>query len=235
MNMFWFNSRATNLTPEQQQRLADLPRPAPLQAVPLNRQRIVVLDLETTGLHLKRDLVISIGAVTIENGAIDYSQQFECTLCRQVKVTESVLIHGIAPSALASGLPPAEALLSFMEFAADSVILAFHAPFDQRMLARALKNELGHTLENTFLDVADLAPMLFPEALIHRGGLDHWLDYFNIHIPQRHNASADAMATAEIALILMNRAQRTGLRDIDELAQRLRCWQRARKAALHSI
>ena len=56
--------------------------------------------------------------------------------------------------------------------------------------------------------------------MIHRGSLDHWLDYFNIHIPQRHNASADAMATAEIALILLNRAQRIGLTTFDELAQR---------------
>jgi DNA polymerase-3 subunit epsilon len=235
MSMFWFNPRGPKLPPEQQERLARLPRLTPLKTVPLNKQRMVVLDLETTGLHLKRDLVISIGAVTIEDGAIDYSQQFECTLCRQVKVTESVLIHGIAPSALASGLPPADALLGFMEFAADSVILAFHAPFDERMLARALKNELGHTLQHTFLDIADLAPMLFPEAMIQRGGLDHWLDYFNIHIPERHNASADAMATAEIALILMNRAQRMGLDKIDELAQRLRCWQRARKASFNSI
>ncbi len=235
MSMFWFNPRGPKLPPEQQQRIAELPKPCLPQAIPLRQQRMVVLDLETTGLHLKRDLVIAIGAVTIEDGAISYSKQFECTLCRQVKVTESVLIHGIAPSELATGLPPAEALLSFMEFASDSVILAFHAPFDQRMLARALKNELGYALEHTFLDVADLAPMLFPEAMIHRGGLDHWLDYFNIHIPQRHNASADAMATAEIALILLNRAQRKGLTTTDELAQRLRCWQRARKAALNSI
>jgi len=235
MSMFWFNPRGPKLTPEQQQRLAKLPRPAPLGAVPLSKQRMVVLDLETTGLHLKRDLVISIGAVAIEDGAIDYAQQFECTLCRQVKVTESVLIHGIAPSELAEGLPPADALLSFMEFAADSVILAFHAPFDQRMLARALKNELGHTLQHTFFDIADLAPMLYPEALIHRGGLDQWLDYFNIQMPQRHHASADAMATAEIGLILMRRAQREGLNKLDDLAQRLRCWERARKAAFHSL
>jgi DNA polymerase-3 subunit epsilon len=43
------------------------------------------------------------------------------------------------------------------------------------------------------------------------------------------------MATAEIALILLNRAQRIGLTTFDELAQRLRCWQRARKAAFNSI
>ncbi|MCW3147407.1 3'-5' exonuclease [Stutzerimonas stutzeri] len=235
MKMTWFHPRGPKLTLDHQQRLAKLPRPIAPGETPLRQQRLVVLDLETTGLHLKRDLVISIGAVTIENAAIDFSQQFECTLNRQVKVTESVLIHGIAPSELARGLPPAEALLQFMEFAGDSVFLAFHAPFDQRMLARALKKELGYTLENTFLDVAELAPMLFPQALIHRGGLDHWLEYFHIDNPQRHHASADAMATAEIALILMNRAQRMGIGRIDELAQRLRCWNRSRQAALHSF
>ncbi|HAV88648.1 3'-5' exonuclease [Pseudomonas sp. S5(2021)] len=235
MKMTWFQPRGPKLTLDQQERLAALKQPAPIGPVALTKQRMVVLDLETTGLHLKRDLVISIGAVVIENGAIDFSQQFECTLNRQVKVTESVLIHGIAPSELARGLPPAEALLSFMEFAGDSVILAFHAPFDQRMLARALKKDLGFTLKNAFLDVADLAPMLFSHAMIHRGGLDHWLDYFHIDIPQRHHAAADAMATAQIALILMNRARRLGLESMDDLAHRLRCWQRSRKAALHSF
>jgi len=218
----------------QLQRLKALPPPPSLDA-PLRQQRFVVLDLETTGLNVNRDIVISIGAVTIEEGAIDLSRQFECTLRRQVKVNEAVLIHGIAPSELANGQPPAEALLSFMEFAAGSVMLAFHAPFDQRMLARALKKELGYSLKHPFLDVADLAPMLFPEVLTRRGGLDHWMNYFGIDIAQRHHASADALATAEIALIMFNRAQRMGIERVDKLAERVRCWQRARQASLNSI
>lgn len=226
--------RHLTLDETQRRRLRALPPPPALDAL-LHQQRFVVLDLETTGLNLNRDIVISIGAVTIEQGAIDMAQQFECTLRRQVKVTESVLIHGIAPSELASGQPPVEALLSFMEFAADSVMLAFHAPFDQRMLARALKHELGYTLENHFLDVADLAPMLFPEVLTRRGSLDYWMNYFGIDIAQRHHASADALATAEIALILFNRARRMGIERVDELAERVRYWQRARQASLNSI
>lgn len=218
----------------QRRRLAALPEAPALDGL-LREQRFVVLDLETTGLNLNRDIVISIGAVTIEAGSIDMARQFECTLRREVKVNEAVLIHGIAPSELARGEPPVEALLSFMEFAADSVMLAFHAPFDQRMLARALKKELGYTLEHPFLDVADLAPMLFPEVLTRRGGLDHWMQHFGIDIAQRHHASADAMATAEIALILFNRAQRMGIERVGELADRVRYWQRTRQAALNSI
>ena len=235
MNMFWLSPRGPNLTTNQLQRLDELTPPLQSGPIPLREQRMVVLDLETTGLHLKRDKVISIGAVTIENGAIDYSQQFECTLRRHVEVNESVLIHGIAPSELAKGEEPEEALLSFMEFLGDSIVLAFHAPFDQRMLSRALKQELGYSLKHIFLDVADLAPMLFPEAALKRNGLDDWLKYFKIQIPQRHHASADAMATAQIALILFHRAQSKGIGRIDELAQALSSWQRSRKAASHSF
>ncbi len=240
MNPFAFlanlGHKRTPLSDEQRRRLQRLPVPTPLDGRPLRAQRFVVLDLETSGLNLNRDIVLSIGAVLIEDGAIDFSQQFECTLQRQLKtVTESVLIHGIAPSALARGSEPAEALLAFMEFAGDCVFLAYHAPFDQRMLTRALKDELGYRLQHPFFDIADLAPMLFPEALMQRGGLDHWIDYFALNMPQRHHASADALATAEIALILFNRAQRMDLNNVQQLGERLGHWRRSREASHRSL
>ena len=240
MNPFAFlSSLGTGRPPlddGQRRRLRRLPTAPHLDSRPLHAQRFVVLDLETTGLNVNRDIVLSIGAVLVENDAIDLAHQFECTLQRRLKtVTESVLIHGIAPSTLAGGTAPAEALLQFMEYASDCVFLAFHAPFDQRMLGRALKDELGYTLRHPFLDVADLAPMLFPEALVHPGGLDQWIEYFRLDMPQRHHASADALATAEIALILFNRARRMGLDNLHELGQRLGRWHRSQRAARHSI
>lgn len=229
-----FKRLGLSLDEEQRERVAALQAPSSM-AETLRAQRFVVVDCETSGLNIERDIVLSIGAVVIEDCAVDFSQQFECTLQRKVKVTESVLIHGIAPSELASGTPPIEALLSFMEFAGDCVFLAFHAPFDQRMLTRALQDELGYKLEHRFIDIADLAPLLYPEAFVNRGGLDHWIKHFRIDIPQRHHAAADALATAEIALILFNRAQQVGLGNPHELFERLWHWQRAKKASRHTF
>ena len=59
-----------------------LPASAALDERPLSAQRMVVVDLETSGLNLQRDQLLAIGAVVIEDGAIDLSQQFECTLCQ---------------------------------------------------------------------------------------------------------------------------------------------------------
>lgn len=227
MNMLWFKHHGPALSSEQRQRLARLPAPAIFDERPLNRQRLVVLDLETTGLDTRRDIILSIGAVVIEDGAIDLGQQFERTLLRtEQPATASTLIHGIAPSVLAQGDEPVEALLDFMAFVGDSPLLAFHAWFDQRILARSLKKRLGYRLNHPFLDVAELAPMLCPEQPPRRGGLDDWTAHFGLQVMQRHHASADALATAELALILFSHARRQGLDNLQALGQRLDGWRR---------
>ncbi|BAN46193.1 PolC-type DNA polymerase III [Metapseudomonas resinovorans] len=231
MNGFPWFTRRTPLDPVLADRRDRLPDPQALDERPLRQQRFVVLDLETSGLNMSRDLVLSIGAVTIEDGAIDLGNQFECTLQRDTgKLNASVLIHGIAPSELAAGVEPVEALLGFMEFLGDSPLLAFHATFDQRMLSRALKHDLDHRLRHGFMDIAELAPMLCPEAGIRNGGLDDWVEHFGLQVQQRHNASADALVTAEIALILFSRARRQGLESPAALASALARWQRRQQA-----
>lgn len=74
------------------------------------------------------------------------------------------------------------------------------------MLTRALKDSLGYRLQHPFMDVAALAPMLCPQFNPRQAGLDHWINHFNLQVEDRHNASADALATAELALILFSRA-----------------------------
>lgn len=218
----WFSGRGPALRHDQQERLRHLASPAALDERPLEQQRLVVLDLETSGLDMRRDAVLAIGAVVIENGAIDFAQQFECTLqCPDRPLNDSILIHGIAPSALAAGQEPAEGLLDFMEYLGDSPLLAFHAGFDQRMLSRALKEHLGYRLQHSFLDVAELAPLLCPNANVRRGGLDDWIAHFSLQVHQRHHASADALATAELALIMFNKARRQNLNSLVALDRAL--------------
>ena len=83
MSLFaWLRPGTPELDPATRQRLARQPKPAPLGVCTLREQRWVVLDLETSGLNPNRDQVLSIGAVAIEDGAIDFAQQFERTLQR---------------------------------------------------------------------------------------------------------------------------------------------------------
>ena len=225
----WFSGRGPALTQLQLERRSQLAEPCALDERPLQQQRFVILDLETSGLNMRRDQVLSIGAVVIENGAIDLSQQFECTLQRDGhQASASTLIHGIAPNEIANGEDPAEALLSFMEFVDDSPLLAFHAEFDQRMLARALKQSLGYRLQHAFFDVAEIAPLLCPKAKLPHAGLDDWTQHFGLQVQQRHHASADALVTAELALILFSKARQQQLDNLPALLQQLNSRRRQR-------
>lgn len=229
----WFSGRGPALAQRQLERRRELAAPAALDERSLCQQRFVVLDLETSGLNLRRDQVLAIGAVVIEHGAIDLSQQFECTLqCAGHQASASTLIHGIAPSAVANGVEPAEALLDFMEFVGDSPLLAFHAEFDRRMLARALKENLDYRLQHAFFDVAELAPLLCPKAKLPHAGLDDWTRHFGLQVQQRHHASADALVTAELALILLSKARQQDLDSLPALLQALNSRRRQRAYSL---
>ncbi|WP_248746598.1 3'-5' exonuclease [Pseudomonas sp. MWU12-2037] len=232
MKLFsWLRANEPTLDAATQARLRQLPAAKSLGECSLREQRWVVLDLETSGLNLNRDQVLSIGAVVIEDGAIDLGQCFERTLLRPGQsVNPSVLIHGLGPSALAAGSDPAQALLEFMEFVGDSPLLAFHAPFDQHMLTRALKDSLGYRLQHPFFDVADIAPLLCPQATLREAGLDDWIDHFKLQVEERHNASADALATAELALILFSRARQQQIDSPLKLQQRLGQWKRRQQS-----
>ncbi|ATV15827.1 DNA polymerase III subunit epsilon [Pseudomonas avellanae] len=234
MNLFeWLKPRPKKapLDAHQLKRLKRLSACAKLSDKPLRQQRWVVLDLETSGLNMNRDQVLSIGAVVIEDGAIDLGQQFERTLLRvDHKVSPAVLIQGLAPSAIAAGSEPVEALLDFMEFVGESPILGFHAPFDQHMLGRALKESLDYRLQHAFFDAAEIAPMLCEQANLRHAGLDDWTQFFGLHAEERHNASADALVTAELALILFSHARRQQIDSPVRLAESLGKWRRRKQS-----
>lgn len=204
-----------------------LPEPQALDSTPLNRARLVIVDLETTGLDVQRDSILSIGAVAICGGGIPLYDQFERTIFQaDHQPTGATVLHEIAPSHIQLADPAAKVLRDFIDYAGKSVLLAFHAGFDQQMLARSLYEELDYRLQHRFLDVADMAPMLYPDAASRCTNLDDWQGHFQLTNSERHHASADAQVTAEMMLILLNRLTRDGTSTLAELNNRLSAWHR---------
>lgn len=185
----------------------------------------VVFDLEASGLNPRRDRILSIGAVRIEQLAIPLG----CQYGRIVRAPGplgfvSRLFHGLTQADLERGTPPQAALPGLLDFAGDAVWLAFHAGFDRTLLARALKSHLGMRWDEDVLDLAVLAPMLFPDRTRPHAGLDDWAAAFGLVAPARHTAVVDAMLTAELALVVLQRAQRQGLGTWGELAAAASAW-----------
>lgn len=185
---------------------------------PLSRLRCVVVDVETAGLDPKRDALIAIGAVAVRDGRIILADSLELVLRQDApSARENILIHGIGGTAQRGGSDPGGALMRFLEFIGSDPLIAFHAVFDATALRGALRRELGAKLRAQWLDLAYLLPALFPEHARRVRSLDEWLATFGIEIGQRHNAAADALATAQLLLIALQRAEGHGKTDYRSL------------------
>ena len=190
---------------------------------PLVDMRWCVVDVETGGLDAQHDPLLAIGAVAIEHQRIALDASLEVGLTQaQSTAAANILIHGISGSEQRAGLAPHEALLAWLEFAQGAPRVAFHAGFDQTVLQRAEREHLGLSNTAPWFDAAVVAPLLFPDAAPHCRHLDDWLAHFGLAVYARHGALADAFATAELWLVLLQAAQRENIATAHQLRGLLR-------------
>lgn len=203
-----FRRPAVTLSAEQQARLELLRQKISTDCkADLVNDRIVVVDVETSGLNLANDHLIAIGAIAIHAGRIAFADSFDVLLRQEVaSVKANILVHGIGGTAQRTGLPPEEALLAFLEYLDGAPLFAFHVAFDETMLRKAFRKFLGIEFRHTWADLAYLLPALVPEYAHKYRALDDWLTHFSIVNDARHNALADAMATAQLGLMALRSA-----------------------------
>jgi DNA polymerase-3 subunit epsilon len=210
MDLFRFLRNDRRLTEAERLRLgkwAALDRPS--LDMPFCGSRYVVVDVETSGLDLNRDRLISIGAVAVENGAIMLGERFYAILQQEsASSRENIEVHGIGGTAQMNGAPAPGVLLAFLEFMGKSPLVAFHVTFDETMIRRAIRAYLGFDFRHPWLDLAYLMPALNPGRAARPRSLDDWLNCFSIRNDDRHNAAADALATAQLLQVALSQAPR---------------------------
>lgn len=177
-------------------------------------RRWVVVDTETSGMDAAVDELISIGAVAMLDGRVIPADSIE-VIVRKTSASsrDNILLHGIGVQAQLEGTDPHDAMREFMDFLGPAPLIAFHAPFDRKFLARAVKRYARQrAFDNPWLDLAELAPAVDPEKSKLKS-LDEWLQHYGISVGNRHNAAADAYATALLAARLLAEARRQGAGD----------------------
>lgn len=183
--------------------------------------RWVVVDTETTGTDARHDRLLAIGGVALDSRGIVLDDSFELVIGADgAGPPENILIHGIGHGAQAAGIPPPAALRAFRQWVAGAPLVGFHADFDRTVLRRAFAEAGIAFPDRPWLDVAPLATALLPDAARYGGrGLDDWLLAFGIETILRHNAAADALATAQLLLCLRSLAAAQGASGYARLAR----------------
>ncbi len=117
----------------------------------------VSLDCETTGLHVGRDEIISIGAVRIVGNRVMTSERFEVLVRPEHGVSaESVKIHRLREQDVAQGLPIDEAMKQLMRFIGSRPLVGYFLEFDVAMLHKALFPMLGMGLPQSKIEVSGM-------------------------------------------------------------------------------
>jgi DNA polymerase-3 subunit epsilon len=117
----------------------------------------VSLDCETTGLNVRTDEIIAIGAVRIVGNCIMTSERFEVLVRPERGVSaDSVRIHRLRESDVAQGLPIDDALKRLMHFIGSRPLVGYYLEFDVAMLNRALFPMLGQGLPQAKIEVSAL-------------------------------------------------------------------------------
>jgi DNA polymerase III subunit epsilon len=181
----------------------------------LEEAEFVVFDLETTGLSAARSQICEVGAVRVR--ALEVVDSFQSLVNPRGALPEPVArLTGLRERELRSAPPVGKVLSGFLAFAADSLLVAHNARFDQSFLERQLLALHGRRLSEPPLCTAALARRLL-EGRLRRVGLASLAHFFGVPTTPCHRALPDAEATAQVLVYLIGLAQERGARRLSEL------------------
>ncbi len=160
-----------------------------------------VFDTETTGLEPLNDEIIQVGAVRILNGRILNQEYFDELIDPRIPLkAASIAIHGITESMLL-GKPTCDLVLpAFEKFCSDTVLVGHNVAFDMRFLS-IKERQIGIRFDHPVLDTLMLSAVAAPNQTSH--SLEAIMDRLGVSMGKRHNALADATATAEVFIKLI--------------------------------
>lgn len=115
----------------------------------------VALDCETTGLDVRHDQIVSIGAVRIVGNRLLTSQRLEL-LVRPERSLEvaSMRVHRLRERDVAQGVDPQHAMRSLLEFIGSRPLVGYYLEFDVAMLNREIWPMLGVRLPQEKIEVS---------------------------------------------------------------------------------
>lgn len=175
---------------------------------PWRTARFCVVDIETTGLNMSRDEIVSVGVVEIREARITPDTFYEVAKPARAISEESMCIHSLTSSDLLHAPPFAEVMPRLRETLAESVIVAHAAWVERCFLNRALR-PLGEKVPDRLVDTAALARFA---GISHPGPNEPSLEGLSrslglpVHTP--HHALGDAQTTAQLMLALASRIER---------------------------
>lgn len=186
-----------------------------LARTPLHEVEFVVLDLETTGMSPGPASITEIGAVKYRCG--ERLGIFETLVDPGVPLGPFVsALTGITDTMVETA-PRIQAVLpSLEEFLRGSVVVCHNVGFDRSFLDAALSADDRGEVAQPFVDTLPLSRRLLADEVPNHQ-LGTIARYLRVAHQPCHRALADALATADVLHVFIERLATYGVYDLDAL------------------
>jgi len=191
---------------------------APL-SLPWRQAEFIVVDLETSGLDLDSDEILSVAAVPVRAGRVIPAEIFT-TLVRPRRSPPAVgiRIHGLRDADLRDQLPLEQQIDLIADALADRILVAHAAWIERGFLSRVMPT--GRPLTAQVIDT-----MMLGRAVLLGEGVDcpevpslaYLATKLNLPIHRPHHADGDALTTAQVFIALASRLNRERDATVGEL------------------
>lgn len=171
----------------------------------------VSIDLETTGLDVGKDSVLSIAAVPIEGHVVRLSQALSIKVRGATDFRiEAMRHHRLRPSDVADGIALPEAIEALLRVIGNRPLLGYAVAFDLAVLDRIISSLHGFRLPNRVIELRDTytAACRFrhPDLADPDLRYEAVMRMAKVPVLGRHTALGDAVSTA-LAYVSLTRGR----------------------------
>jgi len=186
--------------------------------VPLNALPAIIFDTETTGLDVKTDRIVSLGAVCSHGTRLFKSRLVDDLIDPGVPIPpESTKVHGITDAMVDGARAFPEVWADFQRLTRNRLVIGHNVPFDLTLLREECRRHGRPWEDLVFLDTMRLASLLNPT--LDSWALENLADVYQIDLHGRHTALGDAMVTAELFFRMVPRLEQQGIATLGQLLE----------------
>lgn len=187
----------------------------------LSEATFVSVDLETTGLDVRRDDIIAIALVPMHGLTIRVRHAYYTLVEPRKYRLQTMKYHGIDLKSLQEA-PPFEEIAQDLLARCHGLLLGHCVHIDYQFLRRAFKG-VGIPFERDLVDIAEVEKWIGQKTSYRPNcdelSLDALIRRYGLKEHYRHHALADAFFAAQIFQIQMTRH---GIPDVHHLLNQLR-------------
>lgn len=170
--------------------------------------RFVVLSTETSGLNPKKDVLMSFGAIGIENDAIVISDTFEVAIPQYKYLHDNGITNDFLLESNQPKLVEAQAIEKLINYIGNATLVGHRIHFDVEMINEALEKISCGRIKNEALDIEVMYKKLH-DVNDKNFSLNELSTLFKLPQADRNSTTDDAFT---IAILFLRLKSRLGLK-----------------------